>query len=268
MVFARKSIRVLAYQAASVAEAVKKEVEIVRRLRHAHVISIHSLYKEPKSVAIIMSPVADGDLNWFFEKCVEEEFPASLLSLLRNWFACLSNGLAYIHSQNVRHKDIKPANILVRDELVYYTDFGLAKDFDSEMTSSTEGYVLKTPMYSPTEVISEERRSRSADVFSLGCVFAEMATLLGKRSVAAFFEYRVNDGGHAYHSTLDKVAKWLTTSTPFNNFIGRMLSIQPEKRPSAAKIRHIIDRGGGRRSCRAQLPAQARWEYFRATRLS
>ncbi|KAH0536570.1 hypothetical protein FGG08_006578, partial [Glutinoglossum americanum] len=244
-VFARKSTRVRAFQAAKITEAVQREVGIVQRLRHAHVISIRSVYREPKSIGIIMLPVADGDLDWFYEKCADENFPAELLSLLRVWFACLSDALAYIHDQNVRHKDIKPGNILVRDELVYFTDFGLAKDFDSEMTSSTEGYVFgKTPMYSPPEIISEGKRSRSADIFSLGCVFTEMATLLDRRSIAEFIEHRVKGNTYAYYKTLDNVAEWLRGSTCFDNFIRRMLSIQPEKRPSAAKIRHIVSRGG------------------------
>lgn len=115
-VFARKSIRIRAYQATNIAEAeaVQKEVAIVRGLRHAHIVSIHSAYQEPKLFGIIMSPVADGDFDWFFEKCADESFTAEHLSLLRVWFACLGDALVYIHSQNVRHKDIKPGNILVQ----------------------------------------------------------------------------------------------------------------------------------------------------------
>jgi serine/threonine protein kinase len=141
-VFARKSIRIRASQATDITEAVQKEVAIVQRLRHAHIVTIHSAYREPKLFGIIMSPVADGDFDWFFEKRADESFPAELLSLLRVWFSCLSDALAYIHSQNVRHKDIKPGNILVQANLVYFTDFGLATDFDPEITSSTEGYVF------------------------------------------------------------------------------------------------------------------------------
>ncbi|KAH0548299.1 hypothetical protein GP486_008003, partial [Trichoglossum hirsutum] len=244
-IFARKSIRVLAYQAANITEAVEREVAIIRKLRHAHVISIHDVYREPKSIGIIMSPVADGDLDWFFERCTDEGFSVQLLSLLRVWFACLSEALVYIHGQNIRHKDIKPGNILVRNELVYFTDFGLARDFDSSMTSSTEGCVLgKTPTYSPPEVISEGKRGRSADIFSLGCVFAEMETLLSKRSIVEFVRYRAKDGTHAYHATLDKVAHWFGGSACYGNFIGRMLSLQPKERPSAAEIQRIINYGG------------------------
>ena len=171
------------------------------------------------------------------EKCANESFPDKLLSTLKLWFACLSDALVYIHHQNVRHKDIKPRNILVLAESVYITDFGLARDLDLEATSKTEGYVFgKTPMYSPPEVISEGKRGRSADIFSLGCVFAEMATVLNKRSIFEFFKYRVRNGVHSYYETLDKVERWFERSSCFDRLIGSMISIHPENRPSAPVI--------------------------------
>jgi serine/threonine protein kinase len=181
----------------------------------------------------------------FFEKCSYEGFPDQLLSNLKLWFACLSEALTYIHSQKIRHKDIKPGNILIRADLIYFTDFGLATDFHSEITSSSEGSIWgKTPMYSPPEVISEGKHSCSADIFSLGCIFAEMATLLDKRSTKDFFNYRVRDSKSAYHATLDNVSGWLKTSTSFNNFIEQMLSTQPEKRSPAMRVRDIVSLGG------------------------
>ena len=61
--FARKYIRVLAYKAATVVDTVKREVDIIWRLRHAHIVSIHSAYQGPKSICIIMLPMADGDMD-------------------------------------------------------------------------------------------------------------------------------------------------------------------------------------------------------------
>jgi serine/threonine protein kinase len=196
-VLARKSIWILRHRdAEEVVEVARKEAGIVQRLRHAHVISVLGVVMQPSSIGMLMLPVADCDLSDFFAKCTDDGYPTDRLALLAQWFACLSNSLTYIHSQGSRHKDIKPANILVQGDLVYYTDFGLAKDFDPEAESFTEGHVFaKTPMYSPPEVISEEKQSRSADFFSLGCVFAEMATILGKRSVKDFHNFRASGKG-------------------------------------------------------------------------
>ena len=72
-------------------------------------------------------------------------------------------------------------------------------------------------MYCAPEVVSWVTRGRSADVFSLGCVFTEMATLLDNRSISDYYEFRskqVNTHGqmrtetHAYYATLDLVEEW------------------------------------------------------------
>ena len=75
----------------------------------------------------------------------EEDFPIESLCLIRDWFYCLGNGLAYIHQQMIRHKNVKPSNILVKGSMVLCADFGIAYDFKTEATSSTEGQQLSQP---------------------------------------------------------------------------------------------------------------------------
>jgi serine/threonine protein kinase len=57
------------------------------------------------------------------------------------WFGCLSAGLLYIHSQQIRHRGIKPANILIKGDSVLFTNFGIAKDFSEDATTSSTGTV-------------------------------------------------------------------------------------------------------------------------------
>lgn len=115
------------------------------------------------------------------------------------------------------------------------------------MTSTTEGETLKTPMYAAPEVHAESQRSYSADVFSLGCVFAEMATLLTHRSVRSFYDYRVQVTDeyitHAFHTTLDLVVAWLARGHPdFCSLIEPALSIDPGERPDAKTLHSKIGR--------------------------
>ncbi|OCK73089.1 kinase-like protein, partial [Lepidopterella palustris CBS 459.81] len=140
---------------------------------------------------IIMSPAADCNLAGYYDRCVEKDYSSDMLEPIKMWFSCLSAGLGYLHANRIRHKDIKPQNILVKDGNVLFTDFGITKDFTSpdKLTSSTEGYTPKTPMYCPPEAANEGRREFPADIFSLGCVFAEMATILAHRSVPSFCDY-------------------------------------------------------------------------------
>jgi serine/threonine protein kinase len=82
--------------------------------------------------------------------------------------------------QRVRHKDLKPDNVLVRGSDVFITDFGISRDLIGEVTTGTIGDPSeRTPMYcAPESNIEGGRRGRSADMFSLGCIMIEMLTVL------------------------------------------------------------------------------------------
>jgi ankyrin repeat protein len=138
----------------------------------------------------------------------------------------------------IRHKDVKPSNILVKGSVVLYADFGIAYDFKTEATSSTEGYNCHSPMYSAPEVIERQKRSRSSDIFSLGCVLSEMLNVLTRRTVASFYDHRINDGSHAYYATLDKVEDWFRGVQNFGywNIIESMLSPIRDQRPTSRRI--------------------------------
>ena len=114
------------------------------------------------------------------------------------------------------------------------------------MTSTTEGYTQKTPMYAAPEVHYQGIRRYSADVFSLGCIFAELSSLLGGESISNFFDFRVKrmDYGvetHAFHDTLDLVNIWLRKYAPLiHGAITSTLSPSPAKRPTAAELQGLI----------------------------
>jgi serine/threonine protein kinase len=109
---------------------------------------------------------------------------------LQKWRCYLASAVAYIHSQNIRHKNIKPSNAICKGDKIFLADFGSAHQF-SDLTSTTEGYAAGvTRMYSAPEVIEEDKRGRSADIFSLGCVFAEMTTVIHGRRLEDFHDFR------------------------------------------------------------------------------
>ena len=145
--------------------------------------------------------------------------------------------------------DIKPQNILVKDGKVLFADFGLSKDFAEleGLNSTTEGYTPKTPMYAAPEAIHERQRRYSADVFSLGCVYAELASVLARKSVASFFDFRIKRDPdteiitHAFHSTLHLVRDWLSRCNLHIRYtIDRMLLEDPLDRPRAADLQASI----------------------------
>jgi serine/threonine protein kinase len=89
-------------------------------------------------------------------------------------------GLCYLHGQNIIHRDLKCANILLTEHLYpKISDFGTAKvvytednDDIARLSASLKG----TPFYMAPEVIRRTGHNQSADVWSFGCMMIEMVS--------------------------------------------------------------------------------------------
>jgi serine/threonine protein kinase len=157
---------------------------------------------------------------------------------------CLIIALHSMHQSSVRHRDVKPANILVHDRSLIFTDFGLSRDF-FELSSTTESHRVGTVLYWSPELQAGKRRGTKADVFALGCVFFEiMFTLIHSTSssevdIASFRPYY--DIGN-----LSRVQEWADDAkkSPENSTLvffwlhacQRMLGRYPDLRVAASSV--------------------------------
>ncbi|CAF9917265.1 MAG: hypothetical protein ALECFALPRED_011090 [Alectoria fallacina] len=139
------------------------------------------------------------------------------IELLRGFFVCLSEALSYLHGSGVRHKDIKPGNILIDESgAVILTDFGISRRFPKHTPHATNNERKFTRKYASPEIMKDEDTLRDdpSDVFSLGCVFLEMATLLLGKDLKDLSDHCatiINDSSkeEAYHCNLGKVHPWI-----------------------------------------------------------
>jgi serine/threonine protein kinase len=102
-------------------EDVINEVEHLQRLRHPHIIQLVGSYLQGKKFAILLYPVAEWNLSSFFELCGRENTNSTwpltrqaCLTALAGFSQCLAHALSYVHSNTMKHLDIKPQNVLVR----------------------------------------------------------------------------------------------------------------------------------------------------------
>jgi serine/threonine protein kinase len=124
-----------------------------------------------------MSPVADSNLEQFLQLAETSSEPHYALRI-RELFGCLATAIQYLHANRIRHRDIKPANILVHGANVLLVDFELALDWRDLGQSTTNTNRGRTPRYAAPEVMQELESNSTSDIFSLGCVFLEMVTVL------------------------------------------------------------------------------------------
>jgi serine/threonine protein kinase len=170
----------------------RNEIKKIRSLgSHRHFVSVYATYEAEFEFGLVLQPVADGgDLEKYLANYwttardaknagVKNTCLASMVSVLEQAFGCLAAGMAYMHYKRVRHKDVKPRNILVHNGRVIYTDFGYSFDSNGRSRSATDGKPGPiTRKYSAPEVLEHEQRDSSSDVYSLGCVFIDLLSAL------------------------------------------------------------------------------------------
>jgi len=218
------------------------EIEILKRLKHHHVVEFVGSYTDPKYIGLIMSPVAEMDLSAYLERT-----DTSKHRELRTFFGCLARALEFLHEQKVRHKDIKPSNILVHHGKVLFTDFGLSLDFTNAESSTTVSMVNgMTPRYCAPEVAMCEPRNTSSDIWSLGVVFLEMIAVLKGKTIEYMHQFLTEHGSRTDYirtnpaALSEFVAELRGTGNPADNtalaWVQEMLSIQQLLRPTAASL--------------------------------
>ncbi|KAF2265059.1 kinase-like protein [Lojkania enalia] len=158
----------------------EQEVAVLQRIAHHHLVSFVACFTDLNSFSLILNPVANDVLKSVLARQSREQpLPEKDIKVLRQSFGCLTTALSYLHEQKIRHKDIKPGNILLSNGKIFLCDFGISRDWSKNEHSTTEGDVLKfTRRYCAPEVLNRDARNSSADIWSLGCVFLELITVI------------------------------------------------------------------------------------------
>lgn len=172
-----------------------REVKILERLDHRHIVRLIASFTDENTFSLILLPVANDTLESLLKYMSSTQGPSPTQdprnsplanglneydSILRHAFGCLLSTLGYLQDHDIRHKDIKPPNILLSDlGRVYLCDFGISLDYSETKEATTEGHVLGyTPGYCAPEVGRNESRNALSDIWSLGRVFFDMIVVL------------------------------------------------------------------------------------------
>ncbi|KAF3434774.1 hypothetical protein FNV43_RR21860 [Rhamnella rubrinervis] len=147
-----------------------QEVFIMRKVRHKNVVQFIGACTKPPSLCIVTEFMSGGSVYDYLHK---QKGVFKLPSLLKVAID-VSKGMNYLHQNNIIHRDLKAANLLMdENEVVKVADFGVArvKAQSGVMTAETGTYRWMAP-----EVIEHKPYDHKADVFSFGVVLWELLT--------------------------------------------------------------------------------------------
>ena len=150
------------------------EIRILCSINHPNIVGYKEAFLSNTTLCVVMEYVGGGDLSEKISSCRRRNYCINEESIWKYTVQIL-NGLRELHDLKILHRDIKTANIFLTDdfETVKLGDLNIAKVAKDGFASTQIG----TPYYLAPEIWMNQKYDYRCDIFSLGCVIYEMATL-------------------------------------------------------------------------------------------
>jgi WD40 repeat protein len=149
----------------------RAEAEAAARLHHPGIVTIHEVGELDGQPFLAMELVEGPSLA---ELIRHQPLPPMRAA---RYVRLVAEAIAHAHHAGVLHRDLKPSNILLdSNDLPRVTDFGLAKQIDSDAGLTRPGDLMGSPAYLPPEQVAGGMPTVTGDVYSIGAILYELLT--------------------------------------------------------------------------------------------
>jgi len=212
-------------QAEDELQLLQREIDIMRKLTHDHIIYLEEVFDEPDYIYLVLELVTGGELfDQIVARGVYTEGDAA------NVIRQILEAVAYMHENGIAHRDLKPENLLLlspTSDIIKITDFGLSKDFGAGTLKTSCG----TPDYVAPEVLKGLPYDHSVDIWSIGVItyillcgfppfYGNTDAQIFEKILKAQFDYPSPD--------------WDNVSPDAKEFVSAILTLDAQARPTAA----------------------------------
>src|SRR5687767_15486914 len=150
----------------------EREAQAVAKLRHENILEIFDYSGKGSSDSYIVTEFIRGRTLRTFIAAHHIGFPEIAAMIVIE----VCRALQHAHSLGVLHRDVKPENIMIRDDgIVKLMDFGIAQIVDAQRMTVT-GQLLGSPAYMSPEHVEGKPLDFRTDVFSVGILLYQLAT--------------------------------------------------------------------------------------------
>jgi len=274
------------------AKRITREIQLMRHLDHPNIVRVRDLTHGPSITNFddlyVVMDFMETDLHHIIQSkntLTDQHVQYFIWQVL-----C---GLKYMHSAQVIHRDLKPANLLINTNChLKICDLGLARGVSSSLDADLTEYVV-TRWYRAPEVLCSQEYDYKIDVWSTGCILAE---LLGRRAIfpgadmigqmnlifsvigtpdKADMNTIQNAKARSWlsrlpqHPKADLATRYPTASPAAIDLLGRMLTFNPAKRISvdeALSHPYFANLRNTAKNALCPIPFDFTWESRRLSR--
>lgn len=146
-----------------------REISLLKELDHRNIVKLLDVIHSEKKLYLVFEFLSQD-----LKKFMDGQPKGIPTTLAKSYLYQLLQGISYCHSHRVLHRDLKPQNLLIdREGCIKLADFGLARAIGVPVRMYTHEVV--TLWYRPPEILlGTKMYSTAVDIWSLGCIFAEM----------------------------------------------------------------------------------------------
>jgi serine/threonine-protein kinase ULK/ATG1 len=208
------------------------EIELMTNLNHPNIVKLYGVERFRNYCILVMERCDGGDLIRYLQSHPDALDEPTIRFIARQ----IGEGLNYLHSHSILHRDLKPHNILLTDTgdrpTLKIADFGFARLLsDTELTASICG----SPMYMAPEIQFGGKYSRAVDLWSLGAILFEMIT---RKTIfpEAKTQYELTQSLRTRGVRPISLPLEVSASPELRDLVSALLTVDPDSRITAAQF--------------------------------
>lgn len=149
-----------------------REISLLKELNHPNIVRLQDVLMQENRLHLVFEYLS-MDLKKYLDSIPSGQFMDKML--VKSYLHQILQAIVYCHQRRILHRDLKPQNLLIDQKgSIKIADFGLARAFGIPVRVYTHEVV--TLWYRAPEVLlGSPRYSTPVDVWSVGCIFSEMA---------------------------------------------------------------------------------------------
>lgn len=150
-----------------------REISLLKELQHPNIVALEDVLMQEGKLYLVFEFLS-MDLKKYMDSLPKDVMLEP--HLVKSYLYQITEGILFCHMRRTLHRDLKPQNLLINDSgVIKLADFGLARAFGIPVRVYTHEVV--TLWYRAPEILlGSQRYSIATDIWSIGCIFAEMVT--------------------------------------------------------------------------------------------